>query len=119
MGYKVTCALTTMAEKDNRAVVQLFEMMSSEGEHLHRFAAFGLRRLKHAAVPYLIRGLKSGNAKLRWRCAWALGGMKSTYAAPAIPYLRACEKDGNKEVRKWATWALECIETRFFDHYPD
>src|SRR4029077_17816314 len=64
MGYEVTCALKILGEKDKRAVEHLYKLMSTDGEHLYRFAAFGLRELKSAGVPLLISGLKSDNPEL-------------------------------------------------------
>jgi HEAT repeat protein len=119
MGYEATRVLTAMAQKDDRAVAELFKLLGSDGENLYRFAAFGLRELKSAGIPLLIDGLTSDDAVLRGRCAWTLGGMKSTYAAPAIPALRACAGDSNGDVSEWAGWALKQIENKTFDRYFD
>lgn len=119
MGSEVARALTILGEKDKRAVEHLYRIMSADGEHLYTHAGYGLRELKSVGVPLLISGLKSDNPELRWRCAWVLGGMKSTNAAPAIPALKTCLKDDSTQVRKWAAWAVKCIEDKTFDNNYD
>jgi HEAT repeat protein len=116
---EVTRALRILGEKDKRGVEHLYRLMSADGDYLYVSAGRQLRELESAGVPLLVSGLKSDNPELRGRCAWVLGGMKSTDAAPAIPALKACLKDDSTQVRKWAAWALECIEEKTFDNRFD